>query len=135
MITASATPFKILIVEDTLIAARLAEMAFQMKGCITVLAKSGEEALEKIDASFHFILMDLGLPKMNGFETADAIRHLACLNTSSIPIYALTTHDKDQSMLEALHKAGMNGFFVKPLTSKIRDFVLEKTRIAWACHH
>lgn len=135
MIATAETRRKVLIVEDTLMAARLAELAFQMKGCLTVVASSGEEALEKIDASFHCILMDIGLPRMDGFATASAIRQLACGTTSAIPIYVLTTHDKDQTMIAALQQAGMNDFFVKPLTANIRDLVLEKAAAAWAQRH
>ncbi len=105
---------KILIVEDTPIAAKVADIFLTEQHCTTVWVTSGEEALLKLSPDFHFILMDLGLPGIDGFETTKQIR-LGHPDIANIPIIALTAH-QDGAAIKAAKDAGMNGFFSKPFS-------------------
>lgn len=74
-------------------------------------ASTGEEAVEifknnKID----LIIMDLGLPKMNGIETTNEIRRL----NSDVKIIILTSHNDEKEVLNSL-KAGANAYCSKEI--------------------
>lgn len=120
---------KVLIVEDTPIAAKIADILLQEQGCLTLWVKSGEEALTQLTADFSFILMDLGLPGLDGFETARHIRQ-GSANTANIPIIALTAH-QDGPAVDRAKDIGMNGFLSKPInrektTMLINAFIREQ---------
>ena len=59
---------KVLIVEDTPIAAKIAEMVLAEMGCAATWVASGEEALLKLSSDFHFILMDCKNISINFFK-------------------------------------------------------------------
>ena len=106
----------ILIVEDNLIALRIAETLTKQVGCSYSTASSGEQALKLIKAlDFDMIITDVGLPDITGSELAHYIReweHSAHKN--AIPIIGLTAHVLGESEYVCL-QAGMNKVLVKPL--------------------
>jgi CheY-like chemotaxis protein len=79
---------------------------------LTVLtASDGLEALEKADSGPDLILLDLLLPRLNGFEV---VRRLKAANgTRHIPVLALTALSRPTEQEEAL-EAGCDGLIVKP---------------------
>ncbi len=66
---------KIMVVEDDRSISRLLELELTHAGYKVKIAKDGEEALEFYE-NFkpHIILLDIMLPKLDGFEVAEAIR-------------------------------------------------------------
>jgi CheY-like chemotaxis protein len=84
------------------------------------IAKNGEEAItylrnSKTDPSFDkpdIILMDLNMPKMNGFELLENIREITALD--DVKIFVLTTSDEREDKLNAA-RFGVSGFITKPL--------------------
>jgi CheY-like chemotaxis protein len=84
------------------------------------IAKNGEEAMAflrntKSDAPFDkpdIILMDLNMPKMNGFELLENIRQITALD--DVKIFVLTTSDDREDKLNAA-RLGVSGFITKPL--------------------
>jgi len=64
------------------------------------------------------IILDLNLPKMSGLEVLQWIR--ADLRLREVPVVILTGTREDSSLIE-LHRLGVLGYLVKPLTSQ--DFV------------
>lgn len=114
----------VLVVEDDAIASKVIQMILIAKGCKVTCATSGEEALELINNSFSFIIMDIGLPGLDGIETARQISKLP--NVSQIPIIALTAHEDGPSKIQQAKAAGMKGYFLKPFTPKLCDFLLKE---------
>ncbi|NJL12130.1 MAG: response regulator [Microscillaceae bacterium] len=83
-------------------------------------AENGYEALElfkKQPQGFDLILMDLQLPLLNGYETAEAIRQLPLDSAHTIPIVALTASTLAE-VKERIQAAGMNDFLSKPFNPK-----------------
>ena len=62
------------------------------------------------------ILLDIGLPDLNGLEVAKLIRK----NYKIPPIVMLTAHE-DEGNIGLAKKLDKNGFFIKPLTKAIGD--------------
>lgn len=74
-------------------------------------ASTGEEAIEIFkNNSINLVIMDLGLPKMNGIETTGAIRQI----NSEVKIIMLTSHNDEKEVLDSL-KAGANAYCSKEI--------------------
>jgi len=91
-------------------------------------AKSGQEAIEILKKEkFHIILMDIEMPKMDGFETMKKIKNL---DVSKAPVIAISAHDL-YSEKEKTIKAGMKDYLCKPISiQKLNQAILKhKTTI------
>lgn len=72
-------------------------------------AKDGREAVELARGmNPHLILLDIGMPNLNGLEAARQI----LASSPDVPILILTMHDSDQVVREVL-RAGARGFLLK----------------------
>ncbi len=108
----STLPF--LVVEDNPIHRDLLTNFLTAKGYNVEEASNGAEALEKLKAaSYHFILMDLLMPGMDGFETVQRIRQMGI----DTPIIVQSSLSMKQDRERCL-KAGSNGFVPKPIDLK-----------------
>ncbi len=74
------------------------------------LAKYMLNAYEKEGHAFDFIILDLGLPRINGFEIIKYIR-----KQSTVPILVLTARDDTESKLRAFN-LGTDDYMVKPFS-------------------
>ncbi len=87
-----------------------------------LLANAGHEVIQAFDGQAgvdrakevvpDLILLDIQLPKMNGYDVARALRRDASL--SSIPIVAITSYAMPGDREKAL-EAGCNGYIKKPI--------------------
>ena len=128
--TERSRPYKVLMVEDTLIVAKALRFLLENRGCHVTIVTSGEKALEALDESFECVLMDLGLPGMSGMETIERIRDGDCKHPD-VRIYILTAHEESEALedepdLERKRKElRIAGFFTKPLTSEALNQILK----------
>jgi len=110
--TAAGDLPRILIVDDNRDAAESLSLLLQMLGANVFVADDGPSALRAVE-SFQpgVIMLDLGMPGMDGFEVASRIRERADWN--SITLIALTGwgHESDRKFIEA---AGFAHHVVKP---------------------
>ena len=110
---------KILLVEDNELNAEIAIVQLEELGMDITWVKNGEEAVnmfrEKPQGSFDLILMDVMMPKMNGYEATRAIRGLdGRRDALKIPIIAMTANAFAEDVQASLD-AGMNGHLSKPI--------------------
>lgn len=78
-------------------------------------ALNGQEALDKLrHNTYDVILMDLQMPIMNGYETAQHIRHASFLKDLHIPIVAVSGSASEDTLIQ-IKKYGMNDFLPKPI--------------------
>lgn len=107
------TVLRILIVDDNLDGATSLAMLLQMAGNETAKAFDGREAIEKA-AEFcpDVILLDIGLPKLNGYEVCKQIRQQAW--GKDIKIFALTGWGQEEDRRKS-QDAGFDGHSVKPV--------------------
>lgn len=112
--TDKADPFaktRILIIEDNPINQKVAKLFLENLGYDADIAASGQEALAMFNQGYSLILMDIGLPDIDGVEITQRIR--AQETTSHIPIIACTASGdsyRDKCLL-----VGMDDFILKPL--------------------
>ncbi|MFT4781145.1 MAG: PAS domain S-box-containing protein [Psychroserpens sp.] len=92
------------------------------------IAFNGKEALEYIQNSevdFNLVLMDLQMPELNGYQTAEIIRSLEDETKANLPIIALTAFAQtDIKEKTKLHK--MDGFMGKPFNPRVLYELLKK---------
>ena len=111
-------PRKILIVEDNEDNRELAVKVLRNKGFETVTAVDGEEAIEKaVSEKPDLILLDISLPKLDGYEGAKRLKNME--EFKDIPIVAFTAHAMKGDR-EKVIAAGFEGYISKPIN--IREF-------------
>lgn len=108
---------KILLVEDSTMVQFAVISLFSEFDYIVDVASTGLEAVQLYQASnesYAFILMDIGLPDIDGYEVTKQIRMTK--NGEQIPIIALTAHAVGD-VQEQCNTVGMNDAIQKPLTT------------------
>lgn len=99
---------KILIVEDDDRVADALETFLRKSGYATVRVAEGAAALDALGADTEAVLLDLGLPDMDGLDVCRRIR-----GVSSVPIIIATARSQVEERIKGLH-AGADDFVVKP---------------------
>jgi len=107
---------KILVVEDQVIASKLAVHVLSAAGHDVTRAEAADEALAAIKADHPtVILMDLLLPGMDGLTLVRKLK--ADPATRDIPIVAITSHPEKFTMAEVL-AAGCDAYLRKPINTR-----------------
>ena len=107
---------KILIVEDNPVHMRLIEMALRAKDYTLLKAASGEEALEiAVRDKPDLVIMDMHLPKMNGFEVTRKLRENPAF--SHTPIIAITANVMKEDR-ERVIESGGDAYTTKPINTR-----------------
>jgi len=108
----SDTRTKILIVDDELDTLLPLKRALEMEDFNVVEAQDGVEALEKVRSEIpDLVLLDLMLPKINGFEVCQRLKQDE--TTSSIPIIMLTAKGETSDKIEGI-EIGADDYVTKP---------------------
>ena len=106
---------KILIVEDIPGLIHILQLEVQRLGYETILASSGEEAVEMAAAQMpNLIMMDIMMPEMNGLQAVQLIRENP--KTRSIPIIAVTALSSRKDKEKCL-QSGCDDYLSKPFTA------------------
>ena len=109
---------KLLLVEDNALNRELALEILKEAGFAVDTAEDGEIAVQKMKQAapgqYDLILMDIQMPKMDGYEATRQIRALPDAAKADIPIFAMTANAFEEDRQNAL-KAGMDGHIAKPL--------------------
>ena len=117
---------KILLVEDNEMNMDMLQRRLTRKGFEVITATDGAEGVERVNKeSPDLILMDVGLPGIDGWEATELIR--ANDSTKNIPIIALTAHAMAGDREKAI-QVGCNDYETKPidfarLMGKIEDLL------------
>lgn len=122
---------RIMLVEDDLIAQKLATiMLTEQFNCPVDIAANGEQALKlAYKNNYNLILMDIGLPDIDGFTIAQQIRKLPTSNEKTI-IVGLSAHVDDNDR-KAANNNHMNDIYNKPLSKEILYQLILKNYLGW----
>jgi signal transduction histidine kinase/DNA-binding response OmpR family regulator len=108
---------RVLLAEDNELNQMIAQAILAESGLTVEIAGDGAEAVEKMKAApagyYDIILMDIQMPKMNGYEASKQIRALEDKQKAAVPIVAVTANAFEEDRKLAL-EAGMNGHLAKP---------------------
>jgi len=108
---------KVLLVDDNSINLKLAKTLLKIQKIQVFTAEDGEQAIALANKEyFDLILMDLHMPKINGFEAAKVIRNTdnPCKKST---IVALTANAMPEEQLQVFD-SGMNDILLKPITEQ-----------------
>ncbi len=100
---------RVLVVEDDDAIAQVLQRSLRLEGYEVKVAADGVGALEEAHAFLpDLVILDLGLPRMDGIEVAKRLRA-----SDDVPIMVLTARDAVESRVEGLD-AGADDYLVKP---------------------
>lgn len=120
---------KILLVEDNELNAEIATTILEEAGLKVDLVNDGIDAVEAManatEDQYDAILMDVQMPKMDGYTATREIRTLSDNKKANIPIIAMTANAFDQDKMKAIN-AGMNGHISKPISLEAILAALDK---------
>ena len=119
----------ILLAEDTDFNREIAVELLELVNCRVETAVDGAEALEKFCRSepgeYQLLLLDVQMPKKNGYEVARAIRMLGREDAKMIPILAMTANAFAEDIAASL-SAGMNDHIAKPVDTEVFYSILAR---------
>ena len=108
---------KVLLVEDNLLNREIAQAILQDAGFTVDTADDGDVAVERLQDSkqgeFDLLLMDIQMPKMDGYAATREIRTLPS-DVANVPIVAMTANAFEEDKQRAI-RAGMNAHIAKPI--------------------
>lgn len=110
---------RILLAEDNTLNAEIAIAILNEMGFEVELAEDGKKTVDMLiaheDDYYDLILMDIQMPRMNGYEATVEIRKLDNLYKAKIPIIAMTANAFNEDRKKAFD-AGMNDHVAKPIS-------------------
>ena len=126
---------RILLVEDNELNREIATTILEETGMTIDSVDDGDVAVAAIEAApadrYDLILMDVQMPKMDGYTATREIRTLSDNRKANIPIVAMTANAFEEDKQRA-YKAGMNGHIIKPVSmeaiAKVLDEVFAQKR-------
>lgn len=120
-----SSPHKVLVVEDDPSISALLTKALQNNGYTVVHAGDGEAALVLcVEERPDVILLDVNLPKLDGFSVAKRLKGVPSLK--GIPIIFLTAKDRPADMIQGI-QAGAKHYLTKPF--KIEDLLSKVAKL------
>ncbi len=128
-ITFTYTGKKILLVEDNDLNREIASTILKEAGMVVTEASDGVEAVklmnEKEEDAFDLILMDIQMPRMDGYTATREIRTLENNRKANIPIVAMTANAFEEDKQKSI-EAGMNGHIAKPIDIAVMAKTLDE---------
>lgn len=108
---------KVLLVDDSTTTLMMEEMILKQRTAYeTVTAKDGLDAIARaVEETPDLVLMDVVMPRMNGFEACKRMRLEDSLRTT--PIILVTTRGEEE-YVEAGFQSGCNDYITKPINSR-----------------
>lgn len=120
---------RLLLVEDNDLNREIANELISTTGIWIEEACDGEEAVKKVAESpegyYDLILMDVQMPKIDGYEATRLIRGMNRTDVGKLPIIAMTANAFAEDAQEAL-RSGMNAHFAKPIDLKALEQLMER---------
>lgn len=118
----------IMVVDDSVTVRKVTTRLLERHGYLVIQAKDGVDAMSKLeDAHPDLMLLDIEMPRMDGFEVATLVRHNPRL--SYLPIIMITSRTGEKHR-ERAYSVGVNGYMGKPfqeliLLENISDLLIE----------
>ncbi len=122
----TVSPLNVLVAEDNQVNQELARRLLLKSGHQAHVVSNGHEALEALESHrFDVVLMDIQMPRMDGFEATAKIREQQYPTGQRVPIVAMTAHAMQGDRQRCL-QAGMDDYLSKPVDPQALAAVLRK---------
>jgi len=107
---------RILVVDDEIYIVHILDFSLGMEGYEVITALDGEEALQKVkEAKPDLIVLDIMMPKMDGYETCKVLK--SSDETKDIPIILLSAKGRNVDM-QTGYDVGANEYITKPFSPR-----------------
>ena len=122
----------ILLAEDNDLNAEIAAVILERAGLKVERVEDGLQCISRITempaGTYDIILMDIQMPKMDGYKATQTIRNMSDQEKACIPIIAMTANAFEEDKRAAI-AAGMNGHIAKPIqVDKLLSILAEMIR-------
>lgn len=111
---------KILVIEDDKDIQDVLSNYLVSAGYQTIIANDGEEGLKKFDDTIHLVLLDIMLPKIDGFKVCEKIREY-----SNVPIIMLTALGDELNQIRG-YKQQADDYIPKPFSPKVLLYKIDR---------
>ena len=118
----------VMVVDDSVTVRKVTSRLLEREGYEVVLAKDGMDAMAKLqDVSPDIMLLDIEMPRMDGFEVAKNVR--SSIDHNQLPIIMITSRTSDKHRQRGL-ESGANLYMGKPyqeaqLLSSIKELITQ----------
>ena len=120
---------RVLLVEDNPLNREIAEVLLMEEGFEVECAEDGVVAVEMVSKSesgyYDLVLMDIQMPRMDGYQATKEIRKLSNIELANIPIVALTANALTEDKQRAF-ESGMDGHVAKPIDIEKFKYILKE---------
>ncbi len=107
----------IMVVDDSVTVRKVTTRFLEREGFDVITAKDGADAMLKLeDTTPDLMLLDIEMPRMDGFEVATQVRHNSRL--SSLPIIMITSRTGEKHR-ERAFQVGVDGYMGKPFNEQL----------------
>lgn len=121
----SARPFNILITDDDPEARETFRDIFEPVGFRTLLAESGEEAIDIVkDQEVHLALLDMYLPRLTGLEVMGIVKQIKGL----LPMILMSA-DRDDHLMQRALSAQAYCVLGKPISKNVVIYVVNRALV------
>jgi two-component system CheB/CheR fusion protein len=118
---------RLLLAEDDQTIRYMLQVMLQRSNYEIDIAENGQEAVDMWDSGYYdLILMDVQMPRLNGFEATGAIREKELGRGGHIPIIAMTAHSLKEDEKRCF-SAGMDAYISKPIDFKACRQLIDET--------
>jgi CheY-like chemotaxis protein len=115
MVATLSKPYSVLITDDDSGSREALRDIMEPEGYRTLLASSGEEALEIVrEEPVHVALFDMNMPKLSGLETLELVRQINAM----LPVI-LVTADRTEALMRQALRAQAYSVIAKPVSKHI----------------
>jgi CheY-like chemotaxis protein len=122
-----ARPYSILITDDDAGCRQVLRDIFEPEGYRTLLASSGEEALDIVRGEpVHVALLDMHMPKLTGLETLELVRQI-----NDVLPCILVTADSNESLMRQAFRARVYSVIPKPVSKSVLLYTVMRALVAF----
>ncbi len=107
---------RLLLVDDSVSVRKVLSKKLERMGYEVTTAHDGQDAFDILlkDNNFDALLSDLEMPRMNGYELIDAVRHRSDEQTQKLPIIVMSTRARKEHV-DLAKELGADDYLVKPV--------------------
>jgi CheY-like chemotaxis protein len=125
MLAKHVEPYSLLITDDDPACREALRDIFEPEGFHTLLAESGEEAIEIVrDEPVHLAILDMHLPRLTGLETWEQVRLINGLLPG-----ILITADANEILIRQAFQARVSSVIPKPVSKNVVLYIVVRTLV------
>ena len=114
--TSEASDINILVVDDEEDVVEVVSHFLEEEGYTVTRAYDGEEALDKVTPEVDLVLLDIMMPRLNGYEVCERLR--SRVETETIPIIFLSAKIEEEDQVKGLMLGG-DDYLTKPVSPQV----------------